>query len=87
VKLHHICEVCGVDEILEPEAAYEVGWDYPPKMGAFGVISPRTCPNCVVNQTLWWALQVDGFTPDMLSARQHAAFVRLTGEPDSIAVE
>ena len=53
----HICEVCDVDEILTPEAAFKSGWDYPPKMGQFGVISPRTCGHCSINETLWWALR------------------------------
>ena len=45
VQLKHICEVCGVEEILTPKTGFEAGWDYPPKMGAFGIIGPRTCPN------------------------------------------
>lgn len=36
MHLKHICEVCGVEEILTPETGFEAGWDYPPKMGAFG---------------------------------------------------
>ena len=44
--LRHICEVCGRTEILTPEEAHSQGWDYPPKMGRFRIISPRTCPNC-----------------------------------------
>ena len=55
-RLRHICEVCGTDEILTPAKAYEADWDYPPKMGAFGVISPRVCPRCPINRTVWWAL-------------------------------
>ena len=29
----HICEVCGVEEILTPGDAFNLGWDYPPRMG------------------------------------------------------
>lgn len=54
-KYIHICEVCGKTEILTPEEAFEDGWDYPPKMGAFGLVSPRTCGNCGIMDTLWWA--------------------------------
>ncbi|BCI84191.1 hypothetical protein MTY66_58160 [Mycolicibacterium sp. TY66] len=86
VILRHICEVCGIEEHLTPEAAHEAGWDYPPKMGTFGVISPRTCPNCVVNQTLWWAVVVEKCTVDMLTTRQRETFVRITGEPGNITV-
>lgn len=36
-KLIHICEVCGKTEIMTPEAAFNDGWDYPPRMGPFGL--------------------------------------------------
>lgn len=86
VQVRHICEVCDTEEVLTPEAAYEAGWDYPPRMGLFGVISPRTCPCCSVNQTAWWAIVVDGFTPDMLSSRQSAAVARIRGEPNNVVM-
>ncbi|BBX87869.1 hypothetical protein [Mycolicibacterium aubagnense] len=84
MQLRHICEVCGVEEILTPEAAFEAGWDYPPKMGMFGVISPRNCPRCPNNRTVWWAVTVDGFTADMLTPDQRATVERIAGEPESI---
>ena len=37
-KLIHICEVCGKTEILTPEEAFNDGWDYPPRMGGFGIV-------------------------------------------------
>ena len=42
-KLIHICEVCGKTEILTPKEAFNEGWDYPPRMGGFGIVGPRTC--------------------------------------------
>ena len=42
--LLHICEVCGRTEVLTPQEAFDKGWDYPPMMGSFGVVSPRTYP-------------------------------------------
>lgn len=86
MQLRHICEVCGAEEILTPEEAYKAGWDYPPRMGALGVISPRTCPGCPVNRTLWWALAIDGYTADMRSEHQRTVIARIVGEPDTIAV-
>ena len=85
-RLRHICEVCGTDEILTPAKAYEADWDYPPKMGAFGVISPRVCPRCPINRTVWWALTADRLSPDMLSLPQQVVVTRIFGEPDSITV-
>lgn len=85
MRLRHICEVCGTEEILTAEAAYHAGWDYPPRMGVFGVIGPRTCSNCAVNRTVWWAITVDGYTTDMLTPQQKAVIARILGEPASIA--
>lgn len=85
-RLHHICEVCGKDEILTPAAAYEAGWDYPPKQGMFGVISPRTCPSCLTEKTVWWAIAMDGFTEDMLTDTQRETVSRILAEPASIMV-
>jgi hypothetical protein len=81
-----VCEVCGVEAVLTPEAAFDAGWDHPPKMGVFGVISPRTCLNCPSNQTVWWALALDHYTPDALSPQQRATVDRILGEPGTIAV-
>lgn len=50
------CEVCGTKESLTEEQAYQAGWDYPPFIGVWGILSPRTCPNCTVEQTAYWFL-------------------------------
>jgi hypothetical protein len=55
-KILHWCEACDREELLTPDAGYESGWDFPPKMGTFGVISPRTCPNCTIDKTAWFAI-------------------------------
>lgn len=84
VRLRLVCEVCGVEELLTSEAAYETGWDYPPRMGVFGVVGPRTCPDCAINETVWWAIEVDGYTVDMLAPNQRATVARILAEPDSV---
>ncbi len=84
--LRHICEVCGAEQNLTPEAAHEAGRDYPPKMGPSGLIGPRTCPNCVVNQTVWRTLVVEKFTADTLTPHQRETIGRIGGEPDSIVL-
>lgn len=53
----HRCEVCGTTALLTPDEAFDSGWDYPPRMGMWGVISPRTCGHCSIADTLWWAIQ------------------------------
>lgn len=50
------CEVCKTVAHLTDEAAFQEGWDYPPFMGPWQVIAPRTCPNCGMQDTVWWAL-------------------------------
>lgn len=85
-RLRHVCEVCGRDEILTPAEAFDAGWDYPPKQGVFGVISPRCCPACPNTKTVWWALAVDNFTDDMLSDQQREVVARILAEPGSIIV-
>jgi len=76
----HWCEVCGKRELLSSAEAYEAGWDFPPRMGAWGVISPRTCPNCTIEKTLWWALAMEKAEPKDLKEHQRAVFEPIVGE-------
>ncbi|WP_440712017.1 hypothetical protein [Gordonia sp. FQ] len=83
-RLRHLCEVCGADQILTPDEAFDAGWDYPPRIGVFGAIGPRICGRCGVTETVWWALVIDGYTPDMLRPDQKATIARIATEPESI---
>lgn len=83
-KLIHICEVCGKTEILTPEEAFNDGWDYPPRMGAFGVVSPRTCGDCTINHTVWWSLVCEKKSINELSEMQKETIKRIQQEPGSI---
>jgi|LakMenEpi03Aug12_release.lakeMendotaPanAssembly.Ray.scaffolds.fasta_scaffold893026_1 hypothetical protein len=85
-RLRHICEVCNRTEILTPAAAFEAGWDYPPRMGAYGVVSPRTCGDCGMAGTVWAAVAMQGKGPDDLTDAQRATLARIAGEPESIMV-
>ena len=65
-------ESCGSEELLTSDDAYEA-WDFPPWMGTWGVVSPRTCPKCPMRQTAWWAMAFekrgfDDLTPQELKA-------------------
>lgn len=84
--LRHICEVCGRDEVLDSDAAYAAGWDYPPRMGVFGVVSPRTCGSCSIADTVWAALMMHGVSADELTPAQRAVVERIAAEPESIMV-
>ena len=84
-KYVHICEVCGKTEILTPEQAFLEGWDYPPKIGMFGIVSPRTCGNCAITDTLWWKLEAgDVRALSDLSEHQREVLSRIRNEPWSI---
>lgn len=87
MKLLHICEVCGKTEILTSEEAFEKGWDYPPKMGTFGILSPRTCGDCVIIDTIWWKLTIQNVNPDDLSEKEKETLKRIINEPKSILIE
>jgi hypothetical protein len=47
-----------------------MGWNYPPVIGSFAVVSPRTCDDCSIEQTLWWELNVNN-TPIENLSKQH----------------
>lgn len=79
----HICEVCGKTEDLEAEVGFDAGWDYPPRMGAFKVLSPRTCPNCPINKTLWWRITAEGSNIE-LTDEDEVFLRRVNSEPESI---
>ena len=85
VKYVHICEVCGKREVLTSQEAFDRGWDYPPIMGAFGIVSPRTCGECVISDTLWFTLQ-SGKIRDLSELDEHQKTVleRILNEPESI---
>ena len=58
-KYIYTCEVCGKAAVMTPEEAYREGWDYPPFIGQYGVVSPRTCSECPMQKTAWAALKLD----------------------------
>lgn len=83
---NHICEVCGKEELLTLEEGFNQGWDWPPHFGAWGVLSPRTCGDCGIQDTVWWAAinNASDFKPD---ERQMVVINRIlaeTGIPDVI---
>lgn len=82
-RFKHVCEVCGKTAMLTAPEAYWAGWDYPPEMGVFGVISPRTCEHCGLDATVWWAIAMDKLTLDELTPDQLKTIARIRNEvPD-----
>lgn len=86
--LRHICEVCGKTLEITSEEAYNTGWDYPPGIGSFGIISPRTCGDCGIDKTFYWRIITNGMKfPDDISEEEFALIDRIQREPASILVE
>ena len=84
-KLIHICEVCGLSKSMTSEQAFNEGWDYPPRMGMFGILSPRTCGNCTIEKTLWMAVPSGKIkTLEDMTLEQRVVLARIQNEPDSI---
>lgn len=84
----HYCEVCGRKELLTAEEAHEKGWDYPPKIGCFGMLGPRTCGDCRMKDTLFWKVHTSGGLPIVregaLTPEELVTWRRIKGEPESL---
>lgn len=79
----HRCEVCNVEVLQTPDEAFDAGWDYPPNVGTFGVLSPRTCGDCPMDKTAWWAIAVQHRkTAEELGPQHLATIERVRGELD-----
>ena len=87
----HYCEVCGKKEFITDEEAFVSGWDYPPKMGLFRMLGPRTCGNCQMEDTLFWKIQTSRKLPIVneakLNENELATWRRIKGEPESLLEE
>lgn len=72
------CEVCGRVEELTEKDAFDTGWDYPPFVGVWGVVSPRTCggDGCGIQNTAYWAV----ITGAELTEQQLATIERIRAE-------
>jgi hypothetical protein len=77
---YHRCEACGLTLLLEPEQAYDLGWDYPPQMGTWGTVSPRTCGECSIEKTVWWQLATQGKTARDLKEDDYMTVLWIAGE-------
>ena len=83
----HYCEVCGRKEFITAEDAHDSGWDYPPKIGMFGLLSPRTCGDCNMQQTLWWKVdqqRIPVVFEGNLTEKEKETWERIKNEPESL---
>lgn len=87
----HYCEVCGKKEYITAEQAFNNGWDYPPHIGVFGVLSQRTCGDCPITSTLWFRMmqkkREETFDASALTPEEVRFVERVKGEPASLLEE
>lgn len=87
----HYCEVCGRKEFITADDAFDSGWDYPPRMAHFGMLSPRTCGDCTMVGTLYMKINSPGRLPivleDELTPEELITWKRIKSEPESLLVE
>lgn len=87
----HYCEVCGKKEFITDEEAFNRGWNYPPKMGFFGMLGSRTCGNCQMEDTLFWRIKTSQKLPIVmegdLNDKELITWRRIKGEPESLLEE
>lgn len=56
-------------------------------MGAFGIVSQRTCSNCPISKIVWWKIAVERRDPNSLSDDDKTVIERILHEPESILVD
>lgn len=78
----HYCEVCGKKEFITAQEAFDSGWDYPPHIGDFGILSPRKCGDHAITETLYWKV-VTSELNDMTD-EEKITLKRIEGEPESL---
>lgn len=83
----HYCEVCGAKVFCTAQDAFNAGWDYPPQLGTFGLLGPRTCGECDITGTLYWKVQQQALpivVESMLTEEELKTWKRIKNEPESL---
>ena len=90
-RFWHCCEVCGAKAWITAQEAFDSGWDYPPHIGDFGLLGPRTCGKCLLQDTLYWKINTVCKIPLVcegdLSPKELTVWRRIRGEPESLLCE
>ncbi len=84
IRFWHYCEVCGKKELLTADEAFAQGWDYPPGIYFFRLLTPRTCGNCSITKTLWWKLVALKKNLSELTDGEMETLWRIQNEPESL---
>jgi len=84
IRFWHYCEVCGKKELLTADEAFEQGWDYPPGIYFFRLLTPRKCGGCSITKTLWWKLVTGEKKLFELTDDEWETLKRIHNEPESL---
>lgn len=86
----HYCESCGAKIYCTAQDAFDNGWDYPPRIGTFGVLGPRTCGNCTMIDTLYLKVmkqKIPIVIESDLTEKELRTWYRIKNEPESLLEE
>lgn len=86
----HYCESCGAKIYCTAQEAFDSGWDYPPRIGTFGVLGPRTCGNCTMIDTLYLKVmkqKIPLVIESDLTEKELRTWYRIKNEPESLLEE
>lgn len=84
IRFWHYCEVCGKKELLTATEAFKQGWDYPPGIYRYRLLSPRKCGDCSIADTLWFKLSTGKTRLSELTDREKETLERIQNEPESL---
>lgn len=86
----HYCSGCGTKIYCTAQEAFDAGWDYPPRIGAFGVLGPRTCGNCNMIDPLYLKVmkqKIPIVIESNLTKKELRTWQRIKNEPESLLYE
>lgn len=86
----HYCESCGTKIYCTAQEAFDNGWDYPPRIGSFGLLGPRTCGNCTMIDTLYLKVmkqKIPIVIESNLTEKELRTWRRIKNEPESLLEE
>jgi len=84
IRFWHYCEVCGKKELLTADEAFEQGWDYPPGIYYFRLLTPRKCGNCPITETVSFKLATGQKRLPELTDSEWETVKRIMNEPESL---
>ncbi|WP_407360532.1 hypothetical protein [Microbacterium sp. LBN7] len=73
------CEVCGREEGLSAGEAFDAGWDFAGLMPR-GIVSPRTCPDHGIEDTVWAKIAVAKIDPADFTEHDRQVIARVVAE-------